>query len=101
MLLLLICPSFLPGLSPFTSYLLPLFTSTHPYLQEGGAYKGLLLVDGSSTEDVAGPQVEWDMLNHISQKLEVVNVADEIHTIHLREADKYVLRKRGEREASQ
>lgn len=35
------------------------------------------------------------MLNHISQKLEVVDVADEIHAVHLREADKYVLRERG------
>lgn len=31
------------------------------------------------------------MLNHISQKLEVVNVADEVHPVHLREADKDVL----------
>lgn len=31
------------------------------------------------------------MLNHISQKLEVVNVADEVHTVNLREADKDVL----------
>lgn len=41
------------------------------------------------------------MLNHISQELEVVNVADKIHTIHLREADKYVLQDRdreGQRE---
>lgn len=36
------------------------------------------------------------MLNHIGQKLEVVNVADEVHTVHLREADKDVLwRRRG------
>ncbi len=34
------------------------------------------------------------MLNHISQKLKVVNVADEVQTVHLREADKYVLPER-------
>ena len=34
------------------------------------------------------------MLNHISQELEVVDVADKIQTVHLRETDKYVLRKR-------
>lgn len=32
------------------------------------------------------------MLNHVSQKLEVVDVADEIQTVHLREADEYVLK---------
>lgn len=66
-------------------------TLTHPYLQEGGANERLLLVDGSRTENVTGPQVQWDMLNHICQKLEVFNVTDEIHPIHLREADKDVL----------
>ena len=34
------------------------------------------------------------MLNHVSQELEVVDVADEIHPVHLGEADEYVLRER-------
>lgn len=55
----------------------------------------MLFVDGSSTEDVARPQVERNVLNHISQKLEVVNIADKIHTVYLGETDKYVLHEEG------
>lgn len=32
------------------------------------------------------------MLNHISQELEVIDVADEIQTVHLRQVYKYVLK---------
>ena len=35
--------------------------------------------------------MERDVLNHVGQKLEVVNVADEVQAVHLRKADKYVL----------
>lgn len=31
------------------------------------------------------------MLDHVGQKLEIINVADEIQAVHLRKADKYVL----------
>lgn len=34
------------------------------------------------------------MLDHVSQKLEVVDVADKVHAVHLREADEYVLGQR-------
>ena len=64
---------------------------TLSHLQERSADKGLLLVDGGGAEHVAGPQVERDVLDHVSQELEVVDVADEIHPIHPRQTDKYVL----------
>lgn len=51
----------------------------------------MLLVDGSGTENITRSQVERDVLNHVSQKLEVINVADKIKAVHLRKADKYVL----------
>lgn len=69
-------------------------SSCHTHLQERGANKGLFLIDGSRAEHVAGPQAERDVLNHVSQKLEVVNVADKVHAVHLRQADEYVLRQR-------
>lgn len=31
------------------------------------------------------------MLNHVGQKLEIINVADEIQAVHLRKADEDVL----------
>lgn len=78
---------------PKTSYLCSshAFCSCRTHLQERGADKRLLLVDGSRAEHIAGPQVERDVLNHVGQKLEVVDVADKIHAVHLRQADKYVL----------
>ena len=68
--------------------------SISPHLQEGGADKGLLLVDGGGAEDVAGTQVERNVLDHVGQELEVVDVADEIHPVHPRQTDKYVLEKK-------
>lgn len=41
------------------------------------------------------------MLNHVGQKLEVVNVADEIQAVHLRKADKYVLEDSGSQTETQ
>lgn len=67
------------------------FSSYCTHLEERGANKRLFLIDGSGAEHVAGPQVERDVLDHVSQKLEVVNVADKVHAVYLREADKYVL----------
>lgn len=82
-------------LSPCTSFTsCPPPSFTHTNFEERGADKRLFLVDGSRAEDVARPQVQRDVLNHVSQELEVVNVADKIHAFHLREADEYVLRER-------
>ena len=69
-----------------------------PHLQERGADEGLLLVDGGGTEDVARPQVERDVLDHVGQELKVVDVADEVHPVHPRQTDKYVLENRREGE---
>lgn len=60
-----------------------LLSNSNTHLQERGANKRLFLVDGSGAEDVARPQVERDVLNHVGQKLEVVDVADKIDTVHL------------------
>ncbi|TNN52642.1 hypothetical protein EYF80_037152 [Liparis tanakae] len=49
-----------------------------------------------AAEHVAGPQVQWNVLNHISQELEVVDVADKKHAVHLGEADEYVLKEESE-----
>lgn len=60
-------------------------------LEERRANERLLLVDRRGAEHVTRPQVERDVLNHVGQKLEVLDVADEIQAIHLRKADKDVL----------
>lgn len=69
-------------------------SSCRTHLQERSANKCLFLIDGSRAEHIAGPQVEGDVLDHVSQKLEVVDVADKVHAVHLREADEYVLGQR-------
>lgn len=60
----------------------------------------MLLVDGGSAEDVARPEVERNVLNHVGQELEVVDVANEIETVHLRQTDKNVLGRRREESLS-
>lgn len=55
----------------------------HQYLQEGRANEGLFLVDGCCTEDVARAQVQRNVLDHVCQELEVIDVADKVKAIYL------------------
>ena len=80
--------SSLPANLPLCQFVWP-----KPYLEEGGADEGLFLVDGRCAEDIARAQVQRDVLNHVGQKLEVVNVADEVEAVHLRETHKDILRR--------
>lgn len=55
----------------------------HQYLQERRANEGLFLVDWCCTEDIARAQVKRNVLDHVSQELKIIDVADEVKAIYL------------------
>lgn len=68
----------------------------YTHLEKGCTNEGLLLIDGGRAEHVTGAQIQWDMLNHIRQEFEVIDVADKVKSIHLCETHKYILSRRAE-----
>lgn len=55
----------------------------YQYLQEGRANEGLFLVDGRRTENIARAQVQRNVLDHVCQELEVIDVADKVKAVYL------------------
>lgn len=52
------------------------FPKTH--LKEHATHEGHLLIDGGTAEDVTGSQGQWNMLDHVCQELEALQVAHEV-----------------------
>lgn len=63
----------------------------YAHLEKGCTNERLLFIDGGCAEHVTGAQIQRDMLNHIRQEFEVIDVADKVKSIHLCETHKYIL----------
>ncbi len=64
----------------------------HDHLQKHCADECHPLVDWGATEDVSSTKRQGDVLYHVSEKLEVLHVADEVQrVVHRRQAHKNVL----------